>query len=125
MREDRKPANIVILKCLDILSRKFPHENIEDLIERFCFSRDCVVFYEESVDTADYIKRELIKFSDVQEGVQAQINGFVLKKIRDIIERVPDQRFGQIYENYIYGMKFQTMEWLSEMDVRFPAHEND
>ena len=57
----RQSSNLEILKILNIIVERFPQLRFTQILTNFGLDKD--LFYEESVDTLDNIKKQLGKFS--------------------------------------------------------------
>lgn len=57
----RQSSNLEILKILNILVERFPQLRFTQILTNLGLDKD--LFYEESVDTLDNIKKQLRKFS--------------------------------------------------------------
>ena len=57
----RQSSNLEILKILNILVERFPQLRFTQILTNLGLDKD--LFYEESVDTLDNIKKQLGKFS--------------------------------------------------------------
>ena len=59
--QQRQSANLEILKILNIIVERFPQLRFTQILTNLGLDKD--LFYEESVDTLDNIKKQLGKFS--------------------------------------------------------------
>ena len=59
--QQRQSANLEILKILNIIVERFPQLRFTQILTNLELDKD--LFYEESVDTLDNIKKQLGKFS--------------------------------------------------------------
>ena len=59
--QQRQSSNLEILKILNILVERFPQLRFAQILTNLGLEKD--LFYEESVDTLDNIKKQLGKFS--------------------------------------------------------------
>ena len=57
----RQSSNLEILKILNIIVERFPQLRFTQILTNLGLDKD--LFYEESVDTLDNIKKQLRKFS--------------------------------------------------------------
>ena len=59
--QQRQSSNLEILKILNIIVERFPQLRFTQILTNLGLDKD--LFYEESVDTLDNIKKQLRKFS--------------------------------------------------------------